>query len=69
MHLAKNGEEEIDLIVPPQEDHVPQNVSDIDTQALTNQWISASKMIPGSFVVLGKNLGELRQMLMWYHYL
>ncbi|KAM7357887.1 protein odr-4 homolog [Cochliomyia hominivorax] len=57
VHLAKNGEEEIDFPVVNQEDgapaHGPQKVEDIDLQALSNQWLSANKMIPGSFNILG----------------
>lgn len=58
VHLAKNGEEEIDFPITTQEDgtllHGPQKVDDIDLQALSNQWLSAYKMIPGSFNILGK---------------
>ncbi|XP_046808477.1 protein odr-4 homolog [Lucilia cuprina] len=57
VHLAKNGEEEIDFPVLNQEEgaasHGPQKVEDIDLQALSNQWLSAHKMIPGSFNILG----------------
>lgn len=56
--MAKNGEEEIDFPVINQEDgtpsHGPQKVDDIDLQALSNQWLSAIKMIPGSFNILGE---------------
>lgn len=59
VHLAKNGEEEIDFPVIAGSDegsvsHGPQKVEDIDLQALSNQWLSAIKMIPGSFQILGK---------------
>ena len=59
VHLAKNGEEEIDFpVIGANEDgavsHGPQKVEDIDLQALSNQWLSAIKMIPGSFNILGK---------------
>ncbi|KAI8117011.1 odr-4-like protein [Lucilia cuprina] len=57
VHLAKNGEEEIDFPILNQEEgaasHGPQKVEDIDLQALSNQWLSAHKMIPGSFNILG----------------
>ncbi|XP_065359857.1 protein odr-4 homolog [Calliphora vicina] len=57
VHLAKNGEEEIDFpVINPDEgaaSHGPQKVEDIDLQALSNQWLSANKMIPGSFNILG----------------
>lgn len=60
VHLAKNGEEEIDFpVINPDEgaaSHGPQKVEDIDLQALSNQWLSANKMIPGSFNILGKFL-------------
>lgn len=58
--MAKNGEEEIDFPINSHEDgtssHGPQSVEDIDLQALSNQWLSANKMIPGSFNILGKSL-------------
>lgn len=56
VHLAKNGEEEIDFPVSSKDGtpaHGPQKVEDIDLQALSNQWLSAIKMIPGSFNILG----------------
>uniref|UniRef100_A0A1B0B5L0 Protein odr-4 homolog n=1 Tax=Glossina palpalis gambiensis TaxID=67801 RepID=A0A1B0B5L0_9MUSC len=56
VHLAKNGDEDVDLPMPTDDSglgHGPHKVEQIDMQALTNQMISAFKMIPGSFDVLG----------------
>ncbi|ALC44330.1 CG10616 [Drosophila busckii] len=50
VHLARNSEEDADL-----EDlnDVRLTIRDINSQALASQWLSASKMCPGSFDVLG----------------
>ncbi|XP_034657444.1 protein odr-4 homolog [Drosophila subobscura] len=50
VHLARNNEEDADL-----EDltEVGLSISDISSQALASQWLSASKMCPGSFDVIG----------------
>jgi len=50
VHLARNNEEDADL-----EDlsEVRLTISDINSQALASQWLSASKMCPGSFDVIG----------------
>ncbi|XP_022225294.1 LOW QUALITY PROTEIN: protein odr-4 homolog [Drosophila obscura] len=50
VHLARNNEEDADL-----EDltEVGLTISDISSQALASQWLSASKMCPGSFDVIG----------------
>uniref|UniRef100_A0A1I8Q082 Protein odr-4 homolog n=1 Tax=Stomoxys calcitrans TaxID=35570 RepID=A0A1I8Q082_STOCA len=56
VHLAKNDEEESDF---PDADAGssaaagPQKVDQINLQTLTSQWLSAIKMIPGSFSILG----------------
>ncbi|XP_073843982.1 protein odr-4 homolog isoform X2 [Musca autumnalis] len=54
VHLAKNDEEESDF--PDAESSAavgPQKVEQINLQSLGNQWLSAGKMIPGSFNVMG----------------
>ncbi|XP_020816854.1 protein odr-4 homolog [Drosophila serrata] len=50
VHLARNNEEDADL-----EDltDVRLTIGDINSQALASQWLSASKMCPGSFDVIG----------------
>ncbi|XP_017016434.1 protein odr-4 homolog [Drosophila kikkawai] len=50
VHLARNNEEDADL-----EDltDVRLTIGDINAQALASQWLSASKMCPGSFDVIG----------------
>ncbi|KAH8296189.1 hypothetical protein KR054_002750 [Drosophila jambulina] len=50
VHLARNNEEDADL-----EDltEVRLTIGDINSQALASQWLSASKMCPGSFDVIG----------------
>ncbi|KAH8380359.1 hypothetical protein KR009_010169 [Drosophila setifemur] len=50
VHLARNIEEDADL-----EDlsEVRLAIQDINSQALASQWLSASKMCPGSFDVIG----------------
>lgn len=50
VHLARNSEEDADL-----EDltDVRLGISDINSHALASQWLSASKMCPGSFDVIG----------------
>ncbi|KAH8369800.1 hypothetical protein KR093_000992 [Drosophila rubida] len=50
VHLARNNEEDADL-----EDltDVRFTISDVNSQALASQWLSASKMCPGSFDVIG----------------
>ncbi|EDV96096.1 protein odr-4 homolog [Drosophila grimshawi] len=50
VHLARNNEEDADL-----EDlsNVQLSIRDIKSQSLASQWLSASKMCPGSFDVIG----------------
>ncbi|XP_062128556.1 protein odr-4 homolog [Drosophila sulfurigaster albostrigata] len=50
VHLARNNEEDADL-----EDlnDVNFTIRDVNSQALASQWLSASKMCPGSFDVIG----------------
>lgn len=50
VHLARNSEEDADL-----EDlsDVRFTIRDVNSQALASQWLSASKMCPGSFDVIG----------------
>ncbi|CAD7003350.1 unnamed protein product [Ceratitis capitata] len=56
VHLAKNCEEDMELLQRANENELiqgPTCIQDISTQALATQWISASKMCPGSFSVQG----------------
>ncbi|XP_005180445.2 protein odr-4 homolog [Musca domestica] len=54
VHLAKNDEEESDFPDADSSATVgPQKVDQINLQSLGNQWLSAGKMIPGSFNVMG----------------
>ncbi|XP_075161994.1 protein odr-4 homolog [Haematobia irritans] len=54
VHLAKNDEDENDFPDSNTTSAVgPQKVEQINLQSLTNQWLSAIKMIPGSFSVMG----------------
>ncbi|XP_016934778.2 protein odr-4 homolog isoform X2 [Drosophila suzukii] len=57
VHLARNNEEDADL-----EDltDVRLTISDINSQALASQWLSASKMCPGSFDVIGIFVSSVR---------
>ncbi|XP_016978082.1 protein odr-4 homolog [Drosophila rhopaloa] len=57
VHLARNNEEDGDL-----EDlaDVRLTISDINSQALASQWLSASKMCPGSFDVIGIFVSSVR---------
>ncbi|XP_053952850.1 protein odr-4 homolog isoform X1 [Anastrepha ludens] len=56
VHLAKNCEEDVELLQKASEIEDlqgPSSIEDISTQALATQWISACKMCPGSFNVQG----------------
>ncbi|XP_033158983.1 protein odr-4 homolog [Drosophila mauritiana] len=57
VHLARNNEEDADM-----EDlsEVRLTISDINSQALASQWLSASKMCPGSFDVIGIFVSSVR---------
>ncbi|KAH8397497.1 hypothetical protein KR222_008325 [Zaprionus bogoriensis] len=57
VHLARNSEEDADL-----EDlsDVQLTIRDINSQALASQWLSASKMCPGSFDVIGIFIASVR---------
>ncbi|XP_017071316.1 protein odr-4 homolog [Drosophila eugracilis] len=57
VHLARNNEEDADV-----EDlaDVRLTISDINSQALASQWLSASKMCPGSFDVIGIFVSSVR---------
>ncbi|XP_017862775.1 PREDICTED: protein odr-4 homolog [Drosophila arizonae] len=57
VHLARNSEEDADL-----EDltDVRLTIRDINSQALASQWLSASKMCPGSFDVIGIFIASVR---------
>ncbi|XP_068141957.1 protein odr-4 homolog [Drosophila tropicalis] len=57
VHLARNNEEDADL-----EDltDVRLTIDDINSQALASQWLSASKMCPGSFDVIGIFVSSVR---------
>ncbi|XP_030570034.1 protein odr-4 homolog [Drosophila novamexicana] len=57
VHLARNSEEDADL-----EDltDVRLGISDINSHALASQWLSASKMCPGSFDVIGIFVASVR---------
>ncbi|KAM8708827.1 hypothetical protein ACLKA7_015747 [Drosophila subpalustris] len=57
VHLARNNEEDADL-----EDltDICLTTSDINAQALATQWLSASKMCPGSFDVIGIFIASAR---------
>ncbi|XP_030385521.1 protein odr-4 homolog isoform X1 [Scaptodrosophila lebanonensis] len=57
VHMARNNEEDADL-----EDlsDVRLTISDINSQALASQWLSASKMCPGSFDVIGIFISSVR---------
>ncbi|XP_017128562.1 protein odr-4 homolog [Drosophila elegans] len=57
VHLARNNEEDGDV-----EDlaDVRLSISDINSQALASQWLSASKMCPGSFDVIGIFVSSVR---------
>jgi len=45
VHLAKNNEEDVDPNI--------NSINSIDAHSVANQWISAHKMCPGSFSVMG----------------
>ncbi|KAH8338307.1 hypothetical protein KR067_007032 [Drosophila pandora] len=57
VHLARNNEEDGDL-----EDinDVRLTIADVNSQALASQWLSASKMCPGSFDVIGIFVSSVR---------
>lgn len=57
VHLARNNEEDADL-----EDltDVSLTINDVNSQALATQWLSASKMCPGSFDVIGIFISSAR---------
>ncbi|XP_018794222.1 PREDICTED: protein odr-4 homolog isoform X1 [Bactrocera latifrons] len=56
VHLAKNCEEDMEILLKANENELlqgPTSIADISTQALATQWTAASKMCPGSFNVQG----------------
>ncbi|XP_054084450.1 protein odr-4 homolog isoform X3 [Zeugodacus cucurbitae] len=56
VHLAKNCEEDMEILLKGNENELSQGptcIAEISSQALATQWISASKMCPGSFNVQG----------------
>ncbi|XP_070135813.1 protein odr-4 homolog [Drosophila bipectinata] len=57
VHLARNNEEDGEL-----EDinDVRLTIADVNSQALASQWLSASKMCPGSFDVIGIFVSSVR---------